>query len=116
MIEFDPLRIVETLTVIGAASAVVYKLGRSVAKFESIGKEQAIEIKQQAETIRRIEQTLAEISGVVTTMAVEKVRLDTHAQRLTQIEQLVDDLRRGEGMILPLDVAMRHRLEGKEKK
>lgn len=64
-------------------------------KFETIGKQQAVEISELKEEVKAV-------SKVVTQMAVQNTRLDAMAQRMTIQEKLIDDLRRGEGFIYPL--------------
>lgn len=43
------------------------------------------------------------LNKIVTEQAVQNVRLDTQEQRLNDQARLIDDLRRGEGMILPIE-------------
>lgn len=78
-----------------AIIAAVFKVGRAVEKFESIGTQQAYEIRELKDAVKVV-------SELITKMALQGQRLDTQSQRLVQLEKIVDDLRRGEGMILPL--------------
>lgn len=111
--EIDPLRIAETLVVMGSAGAVIYKLGSAVAQFTAIGEKQALQISNQADAIKEIKNTLSVVSGAVATMAVEKVRIDGLEVRVMEQSRLIEDLRRGEGMILPLDFTKKH-IPGRE--
>lgn len=86
--------LVEVASTIGAVSVVVYRLGRTVEKFEAIGMQQASEITELKKDVRSM-------SELITQVAVQTTRQDTFESRLTRMEQLQDDMRRGEGFILP---------------
>lgn len=81
---------------VGSVAAVVYKLGRAVEKFEAIGAQQASEITQLKAEVKIV-------TEVMTKIALTTQRQDVLEQRLNRQEQLLDDVRRGEGMILPLN-------------
>lgn len=87
--------LVEVTSTIGAVGVVVYKLGRTVEKFEAIGMQQASEITE----LKRDVKSMGEL---ITQVAVQTTRQDTFESRLARMEQLQDDMRRGEGFILPL--------------
>ena len=87
---------VETITTLLAVAAVVYKLGRAVEKFEVIGKQQAMEIGELKTEVKVV-------ADVLTKLALANQRQDVLEERLERQEQLVDDLRRGEGYVLPLN-------------
>lgn len=87
--------LVEVTSTIGAVGVVVYKLGRTVEKFEAIGMQQATEITE----LKRDVKSMGEL---ITQVAVQTTRQDTFESRLARMEQLQDDMRRGEGFILPL--------------
>lgn len=89
-------RAIEILSTIGAVGVVVYKLGRTVEKFEAIGMQQANEIGELKHDVKSMEQ-------IITQVAVQTNRQDTFEQRLARVEKLQDDMRRGEGFILPLN-------------
>lgn len=78
-----------------AIVVAIYKLGQAVGKFELIGKQQAGEISSLKEAVK-------EVSVLVTDMALHNQRLDNLSARLNRTEKLIEDIRRGEGMILPL--------------
>ena len=83
---------IETITTLCAVGVVVYKLGRAVERFEAIGRQQATEISQLKDSVKII-------SDVVTKIALTNQRQDVLEERQNRMEQLVDDLRRGEGFI-----------------
>lgn len=74
---------------------ILWRIATMATKFEAFGKVQAGEIKELKDEVK-------EIAKVVTQMAVQTTRLDAMAQRISMIEKLIDDLRRGEGYIYPL--------------
>lgn len=82
------------ITNIIAIVVAVYKLGRAVERFENIGKQQAIEIHELKETMKVV-------SEIITKVALQNERLDSHSGRLGRMEETIEDLRRGEGYILP---------------
>lgn len=96
------IRIIELVVVCGAAAVVLVKLGGAVTKFEGIGEKQSLIIERQGEDIKGLRVDFGSLRSVVIDMVVEKTRIDTHAMRLTVLERLIDELRRGEGYILPL--------------
>ncbi len=88
-------RMLEIATTVGAVGVVVYKLGRTVEKFEAVGLQQAHEINELKKDVRAM-------GELITQVAVQTSRQDTFEARLARMEQLQDDMRRGEGFILPI--------------
>lgn len=89
-------RAVEILSIIGAGSTVVFKLGSTITKFELIGSQQAREIAQLQEGVKAI-------ASVVTQMALADQRQDMFEDRINRMEKLVDEVRHGEGFVLPIN-------------
>lgn len=88
------------LTVLGNLAAViwgVFKIGKAVSRFEFIGE-------QQAKEIAALQKAVGKVGDILIEMAVQSTRMDDLTQRMSQAEAMIDDLRRGEGMILPLDL------------
>lgn len=67
----------------------------------------------QNATLSKMESELSKLSDILTKMAVERERVNNLSERITSLDsnfssrlkaldQLVDDLRRGEGLIMPL--------------
>lgn len=81
-----------------AIFVAIYKLGLAVGKFEKIGEQQASEITQLKEAVKGV-------GELITKLAVQTQRQDVFSERLNRIEKLLDDMRRGEGYILPLQGA-----------
>ena len=84
--------IIETLTTVGGVGVVVYKLGRAMEKFESVGKQQAKEITELKGEVKIIGEVLIKI-------ALTTQRQDTLEERINRNETMLDELRRGEGFI-----------------
>lgn len=83
------------ITVLRTATSLVVTVTKAVARFEFVGEQQGIQI-------QKLEITVSKIADIVLQMAVEKVRLDNQGSRLNRLEGLVDELRRGDGYILPM--------------
>jgi len=95
---------IEVLTVFGSVALVLFKLGRTVERFELIGAQQAKEITELKEAIK-------DIGKVITTQAVESKRSDVFAERLNRQDALIENLRRGEGYILPIARRLKGQLD-----
>lgn len=79
-----------------AVIVAVYKMGRAVQKFEMIGERQASEISE-------LKTAVANIASLIADNTILTHRMDTIEHRTNMNDKLIDDLRRGEGRILPLD-------------
>lgn len=85
---------VELVTIIGSVGIVVYKLGSVVTRFEAIGEKQAGEIGELKEDVKAV-------SKILTEVALQNQRQSALEERVNRIDRLLEDLRRGEGFILP---------------
>lgn len=92
------IRLVELIVLLGGGGTVIFKLGSAVTKFELIGTQQAGEISE-------LKKQVEGLGKIITAMAVEKTRLDGHADRLNRVEKQLDELRHGEGYVLPIKSA-----------
>lgn len=88
--------VIAFLVNIAAVMIAIYKMGRAVEKFENIGKQQASEISQ-------LKTAIAQMAQLVTDNTLLTHRQETIEHRINQHDKMIDDLRRGEGMILPLN-------------
>lgn len=88
------LRVAELLTILGAGGMVIFKLGRTTNKFELIGAQQAMEIKELKEGVQ-------ELQKLVIANAVFDTKMQTVNSRLDRMEAQMEDLRHGEGFVLP---------------
>lgn len=73
-----------------------YKMGGAVKEFKSIGL-------QQAKEITELKNTVSGVAELITKWAITNERLDGMSMRLGRAEVQIDELRRGEGLILPLE-------------
>lgn len=73
----------------------LYKLGGAVATFKAIAVQQTLEINELKTAVSSIAQIMSD-----NTLLAHRVQ--TVEDRIGGIDKLVDDLRRGEAMILPL--------------
>lgn len=89
------LKIFTLVATIAGLSAVIFRLGKATSKFEQIGKQQSQEIVDLKMSVTDINKTLVQV-------ALQTDRLNGLSERQTRVEKLIDDLRRGEGFILPL--------------
>lgn len=85
---------IELVTVVGSVGIVVYKLGNVVARFEAIGEKQAGEIGELKEDVKSL-------SKILTELALQSQRQTALQEQVNRIDRLIEDLRRGEGFILP---------------
>src|SRR5579872_2832245 len=51
--------------------------------------------------IGELKNEISKLGDVLVKMAIQTTRVDSLSEQVTQLNRLVDDLRRGEGMILP---------------
>lgn len=86
---------INVATIVSAVGVFVFKLGRAVERFEAVGEQQSREITELKNNMRTI-------ADVMTKVALQTERQNTFDQRMGRAEELIDDLRRGEGYILPL--------------
>lgn len=77
-----------------AVCVAIYKLGRAMATFENIGK-------QQAKEIGGLQESVKTMNELVTKMAVSTERQDSFQRQLDFFRKQMDDLARGEGFKLP---------------
>lgn len=73
----------------------IFKLGRAMSKFELIGE-------QQAREIGELKTAVAAVAEIITKISLQSQRQDTFEERLNRHAKLIDDLRRGEGLVIPL--------------
>jgi hypothetical protein len=96
------LQISQTLAVVIGGGFGIYRIGRNTQKTESaITRANEVALEQKAE-MGELKLEVRKLSDVLTTMAVTTTRVDNLAATITELRQLVNDLRRGEGFIFPL--------------
>lgn len=100
------LKVAEIIGIVGGlvgglvgVGAGLYRIGRMSERVEAA-------IERQAENIAALQSDVRTLNEVVTKVALQGQRLDATDARTERLEKLVDDLRRGEGHILPLERAL----------
>lgn len=73
----------------------ILRVGHAIGKFETIGAQQAMEIKE-------LKLATAKLGDVIKDLAVQSNRQDNIETRQLVLERHMDELRRGDGFILPL--------------
>lgn len=86
----------EILSIVGSAVFVAFNLIRN-------GQTVRDGMEQQAKYLKDVQDELKELRKIVTDVAVQKSRLDAQDQRLNEHGRMMEDLRRGEGFIFPLE-------------
>lgn len=89
------LRLGELFSIIFGGGLVFFRLGKALSTFEEQNKQHGAEIKAIKEEIAAVNRTLVSV-------AVQDQKIADLASRQGRMERLVDDLRRGEGYVLPL--------------
>lgn len=92
MIDWN-VRIGDILVVLSLAGTCIFYAFRSGRFAESI-------ITMQRE-IRELKEVAKSLAVIITQQAVQTVRLDSQGERLNIMDKRVEDLRRGDGFILP---------------
>lgn len=85
---------------LGGGGALFYRIGRMSERVEAA-------ITGQADNIAALQTDVRELNKLMTSVAVQQQRLDTHDHRMDMVERLVDDIRRGEGRIWPLERSLK---------
>lgn len=87
---------VELVVFLGGVGATIWKMGSAITRFEIIGTQQAKEIGELKETVK-------EVSKVIVQQALQTQGMDLIREQVGRQERLIDDLRRGEGFVLPIN-------------
>lgn len=88
-------QIVQTIAVLFGIPLIAFRLGRGAEALKGM-------ISEQGRTIKELKDEQKEFRSVLTRVAEQNVRLDNQGAQLSQMWRLIEDLRRGEGFILPL--------------
>jgi len=89
------IRAIEVLALIGGGGIFIFKMGRAVSRFETVAERQSDDISDMKNDMKNLTKVMME-------QAVHEQRMTNLSERQTLVEKQVDDLRRGEGYILPL--------------
>lgn len=87
-------RLVELFSIVAGGGAILVKMGRMAGKFEEIGSQQAVEIREMKSSIQTLNQ-------LITAVAVQKVEMEAIRSDVGRLTDWYDELRRGLGWIRP---------------
>lgn len=89
------LKIGNMVIMLGGGGVIIWRMSRMATRFELIGDAQAREISE-------IKNEMTAMRVLMTSVAVQKERLDGQAERLNLLDKRYDELRHGEGFVYPL--------------
>jgi len=89
-------RVAEIAAILGGGGLILIRLGRAIERFEQVGQQQGKEISELKEAIKSNNEVIVKV-------AVQNQLIADLGSRASRMEQSIDDLRRGEGKILPLN-------------
>lgn len=89
------VKILQLAVIIGGGGMLLYKGGRFVQRLDQTMTAQAADIKELKDETKKV-------TEVVTKIAVQDERLTSHDRRIQLMEDRWEELRRGEGFVLPL--------------
>ncbi len=92
-----------TVLLVGGGT-IIWRMSRMATRFELIGTAQAKEISE-------IKEEISAMRTLMTTVAVQKERLDGQGERLNLLDRRYEELRHGEGYVFPLGSHMGKRGE-----
>jgi hypothetical protein len=88
----DILKALEIIAIFGTGAVVVFKVGRTMEKFESLGSRQTEKIEEMKTTIDRLaEVQIKQIS--------DRALLNSHATLISEMRREINMLRMGRGFI-----------------
>lgn len=88
------LHIAEIVSLIGGGGVTLFKLGGIAQNVETA-------IAAQVKEITELKVTVSAIGRLMTDVALQNQRLDTHDKRIDNLDRHFDELRHGEGLIAP---------------
>lgn len=111
------LKLAEAVAVVFGAWFASVKIGRLSGRFESVFEQYGKDIHDlkdateefnavinkmalHASDISELKRAVVKLTDMVGEIAVQKNRLDNQAERMTRIERMQDEMRRGEGLIV----------------
>lgn len=95
-------QIVQTLAVLLGIPIIAFRLGRGTEAVKASITSQGITVAAIVEELKELKGEQKEFRGILTQVALQNQRLDNQGSQLALLAKTVDDMRRGEGFILPL--------------
>lgn len=100
-VDIDPLlKALEIAVILGSTVTLFFKLGRTTERFEQVGRQQATEISGLKSNIDKLNLLFVENAYAKTRADNHAERLNAHDRRFELIDARLDELRRGEGLIV----------------
>jgi hypothetical protein len=100
-LDLDPvLKAVEIAAILGSTATLLFKIGRTTERFEQVGRQQAVEISGLRSNIDKLNVLFIEQASAKTRADNHADRLNAHDRRFEIIDHRLDELRRGEGLIV----------------
>jgi hypothetical protein len=96
------LQLTQTAAVVVGGGFGIYRIGRNTQKTESAITRANEVASEQKKEMSDLKVEIRKLSEVLTAMAVTTTRVDNLSDGVTELRQLVNELRRGEGFIFPI--------------
>jgi cell shape-determining protein MreC len=95
-------QMVQTIAILLGIPVIAFRLGRGAESLKSSIKTQGLIVTNLANEFRELKDEQKEFRKVLTEVSLQNQRLDNQGSQITQLFRTVDDLRRGEGFIMPI--------------
>lgn len=89
------LKIGEIVAIVGSLGVGLFTIGRSTSRIETV-------VSNQGQDIMLMQSEIKKLAEVITVQAVQTTRIDNLAAHVNSIDQRLEDLRRGDGIITRL--------------
>lgn len=89
----------QLLALVFGGGFTVFKMGRAVTRFEMVAERQAGDIKE-------LKMDIKVMAEATLKLALQEERMLSISSRVTLMEKQIDDIRHGEGFIMPLGAHM----------
>jgi len=94
-VSFDTLlKLAEVLSILGGGGLVAFRLGRTTTRVEAA-------MLLHGREISELKTEMKQVSNLLTQVALQGQRLDTQDKRLDTLDRRYEELRHGEGFVVP---------------
>jgi hypothetical protein len=98
-------QIVQTFAILFGIPVIAFRLGRGTEAVKASIATQGLTVNAIVQQLKELKDEQKEFRTILTQVAVQNTRLDNQGSQLTMLAKMVEDIRRGEGFILPLKAA-----------
>lgn len=92
----------QALAIVAGAFLFIYRGGRAAERMEAaIGATNKL-ASDQGEEIKELKKGFEKVADILTQLAVQHTRLNSMSERVALLDQRYEELRHGEGYVLPL--------------